>query len=112
MDHNTKGSAIQMLEDYEAVSASTTTLFRYLAWFMNVVGHCLLFSPIIALLKWIPLVGWLLGAVVQIAAYIFSFVWGTFLHFLILGIAWIVYRPLYGLALLAIAGIFGVMMAL
>jgi hypothetical protein len=93
-----------------ANNQASTTCFRYLAWFMNVLGHYLLFSPIIALLNWIPLVGWLLAGAVKFAAAIFSVVWGSLLHFVVLGVAWIVYRPLYGLLLLSMAGVcFGIM---
>ena len=65
----------------------------------------MLFAPIIALLKWIPLVGSLLGAIFAFAAFLFALVWATTLHFLILAISWIVYRPLYGLLLLAGVGV-------
>ena len=68
---------------------------------MNVFGHYLLFSPIIALLAWIPLVGSLLGMIAAIAAAIFAFIWGSTLHIFILAVSWIIYRPLYGLSLLA-----------
>jgi len=67
---------------------------------MNVVGHFLLFWPIIELLKWIPLVGGLLGFAFSIAACCCACIYGTTLHLLLMGVAWIVYRPLYGLLLL------------
>jgi cobalamin synthase len=70
---------------------------------MNVLGHFLLFSPIIKLMAWIPLVGWLLSSILSFAAFLFALVWGTCLHFLILSIAWIVYRPIYGILMLSIS---------
>jgi len=77
---------------------------------MSIIGHFLLFSPIIALLKWIPLVGWLLAGVLSFAAAIFALVWATMMHFLIMGLAWIVYRPIFGICLLAaFAALLGVM---
>ena len=72
---------------------------------MNVGGHFLLFNPIIKMLAFIPLIGWLLASVVAFAVAIFALIWGTLLHFLILAFAWLVYRPLW--ALLAIAAIGG-----
>jgi hypothetical protein len=93
--------ADQALDVLQKENESSTTLFRFLSWFLSVFGHYLLFSPIIYLLKWIPLVGSLLGAIMSFAAFIFSLVWATTLHFLVLAVAWIVYRPLFGLLLLA-----------
>jgi hypothetical protein len=86
-DHDEQGSPMQMLNEYDSVSKGTTVAFRILAWVLNFVGHCLLFAPIIALLKWIPLVGYFLGTVFAVAAYLFSLVWASFLHFLVMGVA-------------------------
>ena len=80
-------------------------MFRWLSWLMSVIGHALLFSPIIHLLAWIPLVGKLLAAIVFFAVVIFALVWATMLHFLILGTSWLVYRPLYGILMLSVVGI-------
>lgn len=70
------------------------------AWLMMVVGNILLFAPVIWALKWIPMVGWLLGGVVSIAVGIFALIIGTILHLLTMATAWIFYRPKYGIALL------------
>ena len=103
-------SAKTIFDEMEGDNTSTTKCFRYLSWFMNIGGHYLLFSPIISLLNWIPLVGSLLAGVFAVAAFIFSLVWGSFLHFAVLGVSWIVYRPLYGCLLLASAAVcFGLM---
>ena len=80
-------------------------MFRWLSWLMSVIGHCLIFSPVIHLLAWIPLVGKLLAAVVLFAVIILALVWATMLHFLILGISWLVYRPLYGLLMLSLVAV-------
>ena len=72
---------------------------------MSVVGHALLFYPIISVFAWIPLVGKLIAAVLTFAAIIFAFVWATTLHLFILSLSWLVYRPLYGLLLLTGVGL-------
>jgi len=82
----------------------TTKCFRILAYFMNVVGHYLLFTPIIRIISWIPLLGWLLSNVIAIAVAIFALVWGTMLHLFVMSFAWIFYRPLFGIGLLLAAG--------
>jgi len=71
---------------------------------MSVIGHICLFSPIISLFAWIPLVGGLLSGIFFVALTVFAFVWGTMLHFLIMAVSWLVYRPLYGVFLLAGVG--------
>jgi len=68
---------------------------------MNVLGHYLLFSPILALLGWIPLVGFLLKGIASLAAAIFSLAWGSCLHLFVMSMAWMYYRPVYGLLLLS-----------
>lgn len=72
---------------------------------MSFFGHLLLFVPIIRFLSWIPLVGWLLASILKGVVFIFALVWSIMLHFLVLGCAWIVYRPLYGAAMLAGFGV-------
>jgi len=64
------------------------------------IGHILLFFPIIGLLKWIPLVGGLLAGVFLVAVVVFSFVWATILHFAIMGFSWLFYRPVFGILML------------
>ena len=80
-------------------------IVRPLGIILTCIGFYLLFSPIIALLNWIPLVGWLLGGIVAIAAAIFALVVGTVLSVLVIAISWVVYRPLIGLLLLTAVGL-------
>lgn len=94
-------TADEVLDAVEAKISTHTTIFRWVSWFMSIFGHWLLFEPIIKLLKFIPLVGGLLGSIMSFAAGIFALVWATLLHLLILALAWIAYRPLIGLLLLS-----------
>ena len=71
----------------------------------TIAGLWMLFSPIIALLKFIPLVGWLLGAIVSFAAFLFALVVGLTLASLTIAIAWLVFRPLIGITFLALVGV-------
>ena len=72
---------------------------------LTIVGIYLLFSPVIALLSWIPLVGSLLGLVVSAAAFIFALIVGLVISTLVIAIAWVVYRPLIGVSLLVLVSI-------
>jgi len=64
-----------------------------------------LFTPIIALLAWIPLVGHLLAAILTFAAIIFALLWATILHFLIMAVSWLFYRPVFGVCMLTLVGL-------
>lgn len=92
------------MDNLDSDNKSQTTIFRWVSWIMSVIGHYFLFAPFIALFAWIPLVGGLLSGVVAFAVGVFSLIWATMLHFLIMGISWLVYRPLFGILMLAGVG--------
>lgn len=83
----------------------TTTIFRWVSWIMSVFGHLLLFTPILRLMSWIPLIGFLLVKIIGMAAFIFSLVWATMLHFFVLTVAWLFYRPCFGAMMLVGVGV-------
>ena len=80
-------------------------ILRIVCFILLFFGHLLLFSPIITVLKWIPLVGYLLGAMVQLAAVLFCLVYVPFLQFTITAVAMVFYRPLLGAFLFAISAV-------
>ena len=53
----------------------------------------------------IPLVGWLLSYIAIVAAVIFALVVGVTLSITTIAVAWIVFRPLYGILLLTLVGV-------
>ena len=69
----------EVFAELEAENKGNATGIRWLCWLASVFGHVLLFSPIISLLAWIPLVGHLLAAVLTFAAVIFALLWATIL---------------------------------
>jgi hypothetical protein len=46
------------------------------------------------------------------AAAVFALLWASILHFLIMGVSWLVYRPLYGICMLSLVGLGIALMAL
>lgn len=68
----------------------------------TIIGLYLLFSPVIALLNFIPLVGALLGSFAAFAAFIFALLVGSTLSCLTIAIAWLFFRPLIGIPLLCL----------
>lgn len=83
---------------------------RCLGFFMVWFGLYSLFSPIYAILAWIPLFGGLLKSVVGFAVAIATFVVAVTLSLLVIALAWVFYRPMIGVPLLLAvgAGIFSI----
>lgn len=78
---------------------------RVLGIVFTILGIFLLFMPLISLLNWIPLVGKFLGYAVSLAAAVFALVVGGLLSCLTIAIAWVFFRPLFGICLLTATGV-------
>ena len=91
--------------DQESNLGTAAKIIRPTGIILCIVGHYLLFSPVIALLDMIPLVGWLLSGIVAVAAIIFAVVVGLTLSTLTIAIAWVFFRPLIGVPLLLCVGV-------
>lgn len=100
---------IQTAEEYfkgqEDFVNTANYIMRPLGIFLVILGLYMLFSPVIAMLKWIPLVGALLGSIASLAAFIFAFLVGLTLSCLTIAVAWVFYRPLIGIPLLCLTGV-------
>ncbi len=107
VDHaeDTKITATEYFDAQQKKIKTAATLVRPGGILLQIQGLFLLFSPVIAVLKWIPLVGWLLGGVMWIAAYVFAIVVGLVVSCLVIAIAWIFYRPILGISLLLLTGV-------
>ena len=103
--HDSQKECDELFDELESKNEGETTLFRWLSWLGSVIGHFFLFMPIIKLISWIPLVGALLSSVLGFASFIFALIWATMVHLLILGLAWVFYRPVLGIILLTLVGI-------
>lgn len=97
---------IQTPEDYFNKQKETlefaNNVLRPTGVIMTILGFYLLFSPVIALLHFIPLVGALLGSFAAFAAFIFALLVGSTLSCLTIAIAWVFFRPLIGIPLLCL----------
>ena len=96
--------AEQYFTEQEETLGNAAKCIRPTGIFLCILGHYLLFSPIIKLLDMIPFVGWLLSGIVAVAAVIFAIVVGATLAILTIAIAWVFFRPLIGIPLLLIVG--------
>ena len=75
---------------------------RVLGTVFCILGLYLVFSPVITVLSFVPLVGALLSTVMAYAAFIFAVLVGLTLSLAAVGLAWLFYRPAIGLTLLAL----------
>lgn len=94
----------QYFVEQEQSVGSAAKCIRPTGIFLCIFGHYLLFSPVIQLLNMIPLIGWLLGWIVALAAIIFSVIVGLTLSILTIAVAWLFFRPLVGVPLLLLVG--------
>ena len=80
-------------------------MFRIVGCLTCILGFYLLFTPIIGLVAWIPLVGTLLAKAVSFAALLFASVVGLSLSITAIALAWVFFRPIVGASLLALVAL-------
>ena len=107
IDHAADGSktARSYFDQEEIKLVWATRLTRILGVFLSVIGLWMIFTPIIVILKWIPLIGALLGGVAALASFLFALLVGVTLSLLNIATAWLFFRPCLALSLLTIVGI-------
>ncbi len=96
-DYGTK-DAISMFQKAQDDNVTRTWVVRVAGFFIMFLGFRLLFGPIAAAGGWIPILGGILEMGVSIVAGILAFSFS----FVTISIAWIFFRPLLGLGLLAL----------
>lgn len=72
---------------------------------MSILSLYLIFSPVVTLLQWIPLVGYFLGMMAALAALAIALVAGLALSCVVMTLAWLCFRPLLSLSLLLVTGV-------
>lgn len=93
-------SAAEMFASEQKQNTIITWLLRLLGWFLMFMGMNLVFKPLSVLGDVIPLVGNILGAGISLVSGLVA----VGLSLITIAIAWLYYRPVLGIALLA-AGI-------
>jgi hypothetical protein len=83
----------------------TTWIMRVGGWLLMWFGIMLLFSPVIYTLTWIPLVGYLMAHGFSFVVALFAMVVSLTLSSLTMGVAWLYYRPLWGIMFLSVVGV-------
>lgn len=91
----------QIFESAHSTNKLLLWVFRILGFFVIAIGLKSFFSIIETLLKVLPflanIVGWGVGLVCNLVAFVWTLI--------VAAVAWIAYRPVIGIALLAIAGV-------
>lgn len=107
VDHAADGSqtAKAYFDSEEVKLTWATRITRLLGIFLCVVGLWMIFTPIMALLKFIPLIGSLLAGVAALASFIFAVLVGVTLSLLVIATAWLFFRPCLALSLLTVVGL-------
>lgn len=95
-------AAEDMFAAAEAENKIITWIIRFAGFAMMWIGLSLVLGPLSVLASVIPFLGNLLGAGTAFVSFVFALV----LTFVTAAIAWIVFRPIIGLALLAVAAFF------
>jgi hypothetical protein len=95
-----KHTAEEMFAAAQSENVMRTWIVRIVGFFMFFGGLSLILKPISTLGAVVPFLGNLLGFGLNLVSGLISFI----LTFLVIAIAWIFYRPILGIALLAIAG--------
>lgn len=92
-------TAAQMFEAAQSANTVLTWIVRAGGFLMMFIGLLAVFKPLSVFADVVPLFGTMLGAGLGVFSFLLSFA----LSFITIAIAWIFYRPLLGIVLLALA---------
>ncbi|MCZ7644565.1 MAG: TMEM43 family protein [Planctomycetota bacterium] len=90
-------SAAEMFKAAEDANATLTWILRFVGWLVMAIGIAMVFGPLVVMADVIPFLGDLLGMGIALFAGLIAAV----LSLITISIAWIFYRPVLGVALLA-----------
>ena len=92
-------SGAEMIENIKKENNFLKWMFRFIGILLLVIGFGSILGPISAISSFVPILGNIVGTAVGLV----SFLLGLSLGLVIIAIAWIRFRPLLGIGLLAIA---------
>lgn len=98
--HSEPKTKEDIFKSMEEDNVTTTKIFRVVGWLLMWFGIWLLFSPIIYTLSWIPLVGYFVASGFSFVAGLFALILSIVFTLTTIGVAWVFYRPVFGLCLL------------
>lgn len=95
----------EMFKGEESSNVTRTHLLRFLGWLILYIGIYLTFSPLIAVVQWIPFIGYLLAHGISFIIGVFAFVISILMALLTVSLAWLYYRPLLALLMISSIGL-------
>ncbi len=95
--------AAAMLADKKKQEGALTWILRVVGFGLMFLGFCLLFGPLSAMAAIIPFAGSLVRGAAGLAALVISIP----VSFVVIALAWVVFRPVVGIILLAVAAAIG-----
>lgn len=90
-----------MIDEMEATSKTFTNVMRLVGLILLLMGLMLFMSPLTNMLGYVPVVG--LREVTSTTVFIGAVVISLLAYMVIMGIAWVYYRPTVGIALILVA---------
>ena len=101
-------SASAMFEQMQAENTMMTWILRVVGYVLMAIGIGLCFKPLVVLFDILPI----LGSFVSLITSVVGFAIATPLTLITIAIAWVAYRPLFGIALLSVGvlGLVGIVM--
>ena len=94
-------SADEMFKQAEAENTTMTWILRLVGFVLMMVGISMVLAPLSVLADVVPFI----GSIVGFGTGLIAFGVATVLSLATIAIAWIVYRPILGIAILAVAGL-------
>jgi len=96
---NGSATANEMFTDAQRSNAIMTWILRGIGTLLVMIGLGLIFAPLSVLADVIPFLGNIIGAGTGFIAILLGLAWS----FVVIAVAWVVYRPLIGISLLVAA---------
>ena len=98
-------SAQSMIQSAQAFNSVKTWMLRGAGWLLNFIGYTMVTSIISTTaditLNWIPLLGPMATSLINIGVTLANLILASSTTTLVAGIAWIYYRPVFGISLVA-----------
>lgn len=96
----------QMINEKRNANSGALWMLRFAGFFAMLIGLQLITGPIALMPEAVPCIGNFLGEVVGCMLFVMNLCLSSALSLVIIGVAWLMARPLVGLIILLIAGIF------
>lgn len=92
-----------MIEKARAAKPCATNTYRFIGYILMCMGIFVFFHPVLYDVDWIPMVGYFLRHGLHFIIGLVAFIMGTTCTTFVIGMAWIFYRPFFGIPFLLLS---------